>query len=508
VRNQAFNYLLIVPALFAGVHPAPAQTSKAKLSIVPAGNQVVLSWPVTAANCVLQSTTNLFPAAWSLVSAAPVVVNGQYTATNPTSGTQQFYQLSQLDPQTVFYTNLIGLNDPWMAYRFNRFILAVKSAGLYGSIIDAVLLRTNWQSSPSGMVTFFGKPVTNNNAAFTPQGVSFDGATACLKFPCALPGSNTIYCMSQPNTAGPFREGAGVWVAFLNSDPDTGSDGPYSYGEAETVNFVQAGEYDFIQFNKNPWYNMVVEPVLLSTYETTFYYDLSPLDGARHSVSLSLNGITGGYSIVDSALYSQASGTARQPSNTLDTVAIGNLIHPQNALPPNNWFAFNANLTAAQLKVFENALMWLDPEQAEVVFAGDSRMANHFETSPDSSLPFLLMSSAYGNGKVGRRFAFSSAAPYANNTNFPDLIPQYINKEACPNVEAFYQFGYNIMATNNSSGYTNAPEVMALVTNDWIFLTGLGCHLDAFTDLPNMVNGPADSPYSTVTNQIYFNVLV
>ncbi len=35
------------------------------------------------------------PAAWTTVSPEPVVLNGQNTVTNPTSGTQQFYRLAQ-----------------------------------------------------------------------------------------------------------------------------------------------------------------------------------------------------------------------------------------------------------------------------------------------------------------------------------------------------------------------------------------------------------------------------
>jgi formylglycine-generating enzyme len=88
------HYLFITLAWFAGVHPILAQTTN--LSIAPAGNQVVLFWPASVTNYVLQSTTNLLPAAWSTVSPAPVVVNGQNTVTNPISGTQQFYRLSQL----------------------------------------------------------------------------------------------------------------------------------------------------------------------------------------------------------------------------------------------------------------------------------------------------------------------------------------------------------------------------------------------------------------------------
>jgi sulfatase modifying factor 1 len=88
------QHLFILLALLAGIHPALAQPT---LGIAPAGNQVVLSWPNTTTNWVLQSTTNLSPTVWSNLSIAQVIVNGQNIVTNPISGTQQFYQLSLLD---------------------------------------------------------------------------------------------------------------------------------------------------------------------------------------------------------------------------------------------------------------------------------------------------------------------------------------------------------------------------------------------------------------------------
>ncbi|HAO79460.1 MAG TPA: hypothetical protein DCQ92_10895 [Verrucomicrobia subdivision 3 bacterium] len=66
------------------------------LTIIPSGANVILTWPTNAAGFTLQSTTNLAPpAVWSTVSPVPVVVNGQNAVTNPISGTQQFYRLSQ-----------------------------------------------------------------------------------------------------------------------------------------------------------------------------------------------------------------------------------------------------------------------------------------------------------------------------------------------------------------------------------------------------------------------------
>jgi hypothetical protein len=72
-----------------------------QLAITPSGGNFILSWPTNYVGFdyngySLQSTTNLrSSAAWASNSFAPVVVNGQNTVTNPISGTQQFFRLSQ-----------------------------------------------------------------------------------------------------------------------------------------------------------------------------------------------------------------------------------------------------------------------------------------------------------------------------------------------------------------------------------------------------------------------------
>ena len=65
------------------------------MNITWQGDRVVVTWPAWAVGHVLQSTTNpVSPAVWSTVSPGPVVVNGQNAVTNPVSGTQNFYRLS------------------------------------------------------------------------------------------------------------------------------------------------------------------------------------------------------------------------------------------------------------------------------------------------------------------------------------------------------------------------------------------------------------------------------
>jgi uncharacterized repeat protein (TIGR03803 family) len=67
-----------------------------QLTITPAGPNLILSWPTNFAGFTPQLTTNLSSSAiWTTNLPAPVVVNRQYTVTNPVSGTQQFFRLSQ-----------------------------------------------------------------------------------------------------------------------------------------------------------------------------------------------------------------------------------------------------------------------------------------------------------------------------------------------------------------------------------------------------------------------------
>ena len=65
------------------------------LSIIVSGPNLILTWLTNYTGFTLQSTTNLVSQAWTTNSPAPVIVNGQNTVTNPISGTQRFFRLSQ-----------------------------------------------------------------------------------------------------------------------------------------------------------------------------------------------------------------------------------------------------------------------------------------------------------------------------------------------------------------------------------------------------------------------------
>jgi uncharacterized repeat protein (TIGR03803 family) len=66
-----------------------------ELRIIAAAENVILTWPASAIGFTLQSTTNLAARVWATNLPAPIVVNGQNTVTNPISGIQQFFRLSQ-----------------------------------------------------------------------------------------------------------------------------------------------------------------------------------------------------------------------------------------------------------------------------------------------------------------------------------------------------------------------------------------------------------------------------
>jgi len=72
-----------------------------QLTITPSGTNLILSWPTNVAGFdytgyTLQSSTSLdAPSVWSTNSAAPVVIAGRDTVTNPIGGARQFYRLAQ-----------------------------------------------------------------------------------------------------------------------------------------------------------------------------------------------------------------------------------------------------------------------------------------------------------------------------------------------------------------------------------------------------------------------------
>lgn len=70
--------------------------SPVHLTMIPCGANVILTWPTNATGFALQSTTNLGSlAVWTTNTPEPVIVNGQHAVTNPISGRQKFFRLTQ-----------------------------------------------------------------------------------------------------------------------------------------------------------------------------------------------------------------------------------------------------------------------------------------------------------------------------------------------------------------------------------------------------------------------------
>jgi formylglycine-generating enzyme required for sulfatase activity len=89
--------LLLALALLAGAHRA--HSAAVQMGIKPAGKNVLLSWPATATNYVLQSTTNLAPANWLTVSnVVPVLVNNSFTVTVTNTARARFFRLYNIIP--------------------------------------------------------------------------------------------------------------------------------------------------------------------------------------------------------------------------------------------------------------------------------------------------------------------------------------------------------------------------------------------------------------------------
>ena len=67
-----------------------------RLSISPAGSQIVLAWPSYAASFQLKTTTNCAAAnSWSLAPGTPTTVGNQYLLTNQVDSTVRFYRLQK-----------------------------------------------------------------------------------------------------------------------------------------------------------------------------------------------------------------------------------------------------------------------------------------------------------------------------------------------------------------------------------------------------------------------------
>jgi hypothetical protein len=113
-------------AAFSPTFVSPHQPTLA-VTINVASNLIILAWGTNNVGFTLQSTTDLSaPTGWTIVSNAPVVINGKYTVTNIIAGSQQFFRLAnfQVSPQFNQAGNLL-VADQW-----NNRVIETTPAGL------------------------------------------------------------------------------------------------------------------------------------------------------------------------------------------------------------------------------------------------------------------------------------------------------------------------------------------------------------------------------------------
>ena len=65
------------------------------LTLMLAGNNVVVSWSTNNVGFTLESTTNLPATTWTSNTFSPAILNGKYTVTNTMTGGKKFYRLKK-----------------------------------------------------------------------------------------------------------------------------------------------------------------------------------------------------------------------------------------------------------------------------------------------------------------------------------------------------------------------------------------------------------------------------
>ena len=132
---------------FAGMLSMPVSAASYSLTIAPAGSRLLLSWPVAAANFVLQTTPSLVAPSWQTVTnpAAQVSNNTNYLTYTNNSQTR-FFRLAFLTPGYALSIVRSG----------NAFIVSWPAAATNYVLQDTLnLATTNWLTvtSPAPLVT-------------------------------------------------------------------------------------------------------------------------------------------------------------------------------------------------------------------------------------------------------------------------------------------------------------------------------------------------------------------
>ena len=150
--KTVYRRFFILLALCAGLLPVLASAAGYKLAIAPAGNQVVISWPVAATNYVLQSTPSLSSPIWQVVTnPSAVLVNNTNTVTYTDNSLTRFFRL-YLSTAGYFLT---------IARSGSNFVISWPA-----SATNYVLQSTPSLSSLNWLTVTNPAPVTLNNTNF------------------------------------------------------------------------------------------------------------------------------------------------------------------------------------------------------------------------------------------------------------------------------------------------------------------------------------------------------
>lgn len=88
----SFDHIRLTPV----VATTPASATLPPLNANGQGGWIVLSWPMNAESCELQSATNLFNPGWETVAPPPTPFGSNFFVTNYTDSEQKFYRLRKL----------------------------------------------------------------------------------------------------------------------------------------------------------------------------------------------------------------------------------------------------------------------------------------------------------------------------------------------------------------------------------------------------------------------------
>jgi hypothetical protein len=423
-------------------------------------------------------------------------------------------QVASSDPETIFYTNLVGLSNSYWISRFNSGIAALKQDGLWAKIADMIVFETNYQNFSAGtnLYSTAGRTITNVGIVPAARGCYFSNNAYGIMTNIVLGSTNAIYTSGIIDTRYSPPQGSGyfwpvVWQTYSNADTSFWP----TYAQMFTLDWLNLDAFNWLTASNGNALTTFSEILRCRYYRGVGFFD-SFVDGEPWTVIFEQEGTNAfTYAFGMASTYSNAPTYSLNVSNQTDTLAIGALVKPKGAGggPGNDPFVgwiqlmviCNTNLSLADVKHLENDLLWFYPGTAMTVAIGDSRTGNQLNWLPDVSWPIQLMNSPFCASSQFRRFSFPSQIDYYPNTNWPDMLPQLINYGACPNLTIIYEFGLNGLGT------LPAESIWEGETNSFSYFSSLGAKTFVFSEAltQNALNG--SSPYALTNIPVYDQIL-